>query len=221
MIANKKKTACKMKGSGITARKIKELNTDDWDPIFEADDRMKAELGREPDYFDWVSFGPLKWAEKVLRALGEKAKPKPDSPVDFAQRMVDSGVKARLSLDRGNAAEAAYHAFNLGELVTAVRIKETWEKPALSGNASLKGAHTGGLIKAEQSRRERESNLKDWQSRAEEIWRKYPTKYKKYVAKQIFKELEREDRERQALDGVGKGRLPSISTLRQSIKKRS
>lgn len=199
MRAIKKRTAGKMKGAGITARRIRELNSDDWNPIFEADDRMKAELGREPDYFDWIAFGPLKWAEEVLRATGKRIvipglewdadvleqaeKPKPDSPEDFAQKMIAAGVKARRAIKEGNAAKAAYHAFNLGELVEAIRIKEIWENPALLGKRRLE------QIKEWSARRRasREDESKDeWLA----IARKYDIKKGySYVADQIIKEI--------------------------------
>jgi hypothetical protein len=121
-------------GTGITKRDVlKVADGVNWaaEVIGPHSDYMEEKLQRPADFFDWVSFPCGEWAEAVLREKHENNGP--DSPNDFARKMLYHLGWARYHISRGDAAKAAHEAFQLGELATAVKIKQDWEQTAVIG----------------------------------------------------------------------------------------
>lgn len=129
------------RGAGLTKKDV--LETQNFDLLFPYADEMEARLGRQPDWFDWVSFAGISWAEGTLKA--STGEPKPDDPADFARRLIDCVVKTRQAIEKGQADRAAYYAVEFGKLMEAVFIKKYFKDGTAWGRKEFRSTKDDAL----------------------------------------------------------------------------
>jgi hypothetical protein len=141
------------RGTGITKKEV--IETKSFNLHFHIADQIEQRFGREADWFDFAAFNVLEWAEETLKnAIGQA---KPDSPEDFACRILHVFTQARRAIDKGEADRAAYYAVEFGELKTSITIKKMWEPAALKGQKFNDGP------KCKRMDALSEAMLKNWQ----------------------------------------------------------
>lgn len=84
---------------------------------------------------------------ETCRNLVEQAKGRPhepDSPADFAERLLRLHQLATAQIDRGEPAEAARLGFEMGAIWAEYLFKAAWEREALAGQAFIENGAKGG-----------------------------------------------------------------------------
>jgi hypothetical protein len=124
----------------------------------------------------------------------------PDSAEGYAAWLLQCLHWMERSRSLGNTDSALEWAMRFAELATEARMKFRWECHALRGQKNA-GKLVENQQQANASRQaEAEARRKDWQAIADLIWARRPGASKELVAREVRKELQRQnDRLRQEL----------------------
>ena len=156
-----KREETREKGSGITRYRQSVIVFDMTQPLTEeeADEfgtRLKAAAAR-PLWDNARTVAEMRAAledlNKGLPSDHQDSKFRPHEDLGwYYSRLIllDSWVQRDIA--KGNAAKAAYNAAEFGSLFTELQFKLVWEREALIGRETLKGAHKGPKAKAESQR---------------------------------------------------------------------
>lgn len=136
------------RGSGITAKEYMQADGADLPVAMREFFANWKEVSKDRDAFGARVVRAEEWARAVLAQAGIEGKTVPDSPKDYALRLLDEIAWIRAFIERGEAAEAARFAVNLGILMQEAAFKFQWEHSALVGAAQAHHALNAAAAKS-------------------------------------------------------------------------
>jgi hypothetical protein len=200
-------------GSGITKRPTLDLGVllpNHKSGVVERRDTIRQFNEERSWTLDGAIAECLEWARETS-AEQERLKPEERDTIkwDYAERILKHHQIVRFEIDRGNADKAALWGGRLFEIMTELRFKLDWEKPAISGEQRRATLSATAASANQRRHNTRATEWEAWQVRASDTWARNPALSKRAVARIV----------QAALKPVSGGKPVSVRTIEDRIKK--